>query len=327
MPQTLIACCDLGGTKMLAGLMTPEGQLLAVEKYPLHSRISPDEVIEDLDACLNRLLVEAGCQRDDIAVLGCSSTGVMDVQTGMMFMNNNMGWLDVPFRDMVSERLGFPVVLEMDANAAALGEYWRGAGQGFDTFAFVIVGTGIGAGIILNGQIWRGSHGTGGEIGHTVILPNGPLCSCGKHGCVEAMASGLAIARKAEAAITLGRETTLKPFTGSITTFQIAEAARAGDAVAIEVLNEAAFYLGIGLSNFITLMDPQAIVLGGGVGDGAFDLVSVPLNRAVQQHLNYWAKRDTPILRTTLGDQAGLFGAARAALNSLSQPVIPEVTK
>ena len=97
--------------------------------------------------------------------------------------------------------------------------------------------------------------------------------------------------------------------------------------MAIEVLNEAAFYLGIGLSNFITLMDPQAIVLGGGVGAGAFDLVGAPLNRAVQQHLNYWAKRDTPILRTTLGDQAGLFGAARAALHSLSQPVIPEVTK
>lgn len=327
MPDRIIACCDLGGTKMLAGLMTIDGTLLASEKYALGKRIAPDEVIVDLDTCLNRLLAQTNRTRSEITMLGFSCTGVLSVETGMVYMNNNMGWLDVPFRDMVSQRLGVPVVLEMDANAAALGEFWVGAGRGFDSFAFVIVGTGVGAGLVFNRQVWRGANGTAGEIGHTVIVPNGPLCSCGKHGCLEALSSGLAIARKAEAAITLARITSLKPYAGSINGQMVADAARAGDAVALEVIDEAGFYLGIGLSNLITLLNPQAIVLGGGIGWGAFDLISAPLNRAVQQHLNYWSTRDTPILAAKLDDKAGLYGAAWTALNSLSQIPISEVSK
>jgi glucokinase len=327
MTERLIACCDLGGTKMLAGLMTPDCKLLASEKYPLGSRIDPESVITDLDACLKRMLAEIGRPREDIAALGFSCTGVLNVERGWVYMNNNMGWLDVPFRAMVAERLGIPVVLEMDANAAALGEFWMGQARGYDSFAFVIVGTGVGAGIILKGDVWRGANGTANEIGHTVILPNGPLCSCGKHGCLEALASGWAIARKAEAAVTLGRKTILKDRAGSISGQHVAEAARAGDEVAQEILNEAAFYLGIGLSNLITIINPQAIVLGGGVGAGVFDLIEVPLNRAVQQHLNYWSMRDTPILRAALDEKAGLYGAAWAAIHSLSDTIISEVPK
>jgi glucokinase len=137
----------------------------------------------------------------------------------------------------------------------------------------------------------------------------------------------LAIARKSEAAITLGQSTSLKPYAGSISGQMVADAARDGDAVAREVIDESGFYLGIGLSNLITLLNPQAIVLGGGIGWGVFDLISASLNRAVQQHLNYWSTRDTPILRAELDDKAGLYGAAWAALNSLSQLKISEVSK
>lgn len=324
MTNPLIACCDLGGTKMLAGLVSPQGKLLASEKYLIGDRSAPETVIGDLDSAFDRMLVTIGRERSEIVALGLSSTGVMNVETGLMYMNHNLGWLDVPLRDLAAQHFGVPVALEMDANAAALGEFWQGAARGLNSFAFVIVGTGIGAGLVLNGQVWHGARCTAGEIGHTVIVPGGPLCGCGKHGCLEALSSGLAIVRKAEAAIKLGRDTTLRTFSPAISGQQVTEAARAGDAVAVEIMDEAAYYLGIGLSNLITLLDPQAIVLGGGIGWGAFDLLRPRLHSTIQQHLNYWAARDLPILRSQLVEQAGLLGAAWAALNLISYPIIAE---
>ena len=326
MTTPLIACCDLGGTKMLAGLVSPEGKLLTSEQYLLGSRNQPHEIIHDLDQTLTRLLDNIGGRREDIVAFGCSSPGVVNSETGTA-MTHNVGWVDVPFHELLSQHFGLPVTLEMDANAAAVGEYWQGAAQGLHSFAFVIVGTGIGAGIMLNDQIVRGAHGTAGEIGHTVLVPNGPLCGCGKHGCLEALASGLAIARKGQAALTLGRDTALRQVSEPVSAKHVVEAARAGDAVAREIIDEAGYYIGIGLANLITLFDPEAIILGGGVGWGARDLLLPALGRSLQQHLNYWAARETPIKPTTLGDYAGLLGAAHAALSSLSHPVRSEAEK
>lgn len=311
---------------MLVGLVSLAGDLLVSEKYLIGSRMQPEQVIADLDAAITRLLARLGRERSDLAALGCCSPGVMDAN-GVIAMNPNMGWVDVPFRDLLTAHFSLPVVLEMDANAAALGELWRGAAQGLQTFAFVIVGTGIGAGIVLDGRVVHGAHGVAGEIGHTVIIPNGPLCGCGKHGCLEALSSGLAIARRANATLKLGRETRLSELGEPLTTQHVVAAARAGDAVAAEVLDDAAYYLGIGLANLITLLDPQAVVLGGGVGWGAYDLLLPPLRRSVQQHLNYWAARETPILPAGAGEQAGLLGAAYAALTSLSQSARSEAPK
>ena len=320
MLQPLIACCDLGGTKMLVGLVSLDGDMLATEKYLIGSRMKPDEVIDDLDAALNRLLIQMGAERTAIAAFGCSTPGVINVKTGMIAMNHNVGWVDVPFRDLLRERFGVPVALEMDANAAALGEYWKGAAQGLKSFAFVIVGTGIGAGIVLNCQPLHGAHGVAGEIGHTVLIPNGPLCGCGKHGCLEALSSGLSIARKANAALTLGRATSLRDRNTPLSAKDVVEAARGGDALAREIIDEAGYYLGIGLANFITLFDPEAIILGGGLGWGAYDLLHPALQRGLQQHLNYWSARAMPILPSTVGDDfAGLLGAAHAAFTQLSQ--------
>ncbi|MCC6801534.1 MAG: ROK family protein [Anaerolineae bacterium] len=327
MSEPLIACCDLGGTKMLVGLVSLEGNLLASEKYLIGERNDPAIVVSDVEASVERLLAQLGAERSDVAAFGCSNNGVLNFETGVVAMNHNMGWVDVPFRDLLAECFGVPVTLEMDANAAALGERWQGAAQGLDSFAFVIVGTGIGAGLVLDGRIVHGAHGTAGELGHTVIVQNGPLCGCGKHGCLEALSSGLAIARKANAALMLGRESSLRQLAEPISALHVVEAARAGDTVAREVIDDAGFYLGIGLANLITLLDPQAIVLGGGVGLGAGDLLLPALERSLQQHLNYWSARNTPILPSNLGDNAGLLGAAQAALASLSQTVQSEAAK
>ncbi|NWG15861.1 MAG: ROK family protein [Chloroflexi bacterium] len=327
MTKRLIACCDLGGTKMLAGLVSSQGELLAVEKYLINGRGSPQAVLDDLDAVLRRMLASIGRKYDDLAALGFSSTGVLNIETGIVAMNHNIGWVNVPLRDMAAQRFGLPVILEMDANAAALGEYWKGAARGISAFALVIVGTGIGSGLMLDKRIWHGAHSVAGEIGHTVILPGGPLCGCGKHGCLEALASGLAISRRAEAALKLGRTSVLQVSDQAISGQQVVEAARAGDELARSILEESGFYLGVGLANLITLLDPQVIVIGGGLGVGAFDLLEAPMKRAVQQHLNYWAARSTPIIPSALGEYAGLYGAARAALDAVSQSILSEVTK
>lgn len=320
MAQPLIACCDLGGTKMLAGLVSLSGDVLATEKYLIGSRMKPDEVLDDLDAAITRLLMQAGATRTDLVAFGCSTPGVIHVETGVIAMNHNVGWVDVPLSDLLHQRFGVPVTLEMDANAAALGEYWQGAAKGFKNFAFVIVGTGVGAGIVLNGQPLHGAHGVAGEIGHTVLIPNGPLCGCGKHGCLEALSSGLAIARKANAALMLGRKTTLQQYDAPLTAKDVVEAARSGDALACEIIDEAGYHLGMALANFITLFDPEAIILGGGLGWGAYDLLYPALQRGLQQHLNYWSARDIPILQSTVGDDyAGLLGAAYAAHSLISQ--------
>lgn len=328
MSQPLIACCDLGGSKMLVGLVSLSGEVLATEKYLIGSRIKPHEVIDDLDAALSRLLVQLGTAREAIVAFGCSTPGVINFETGVIAMNHNVGWVDVPFRHLLHDRFKVPVALEMDANAAALGEYWQGAAQGLKSFAFVIVGTGIGAGILLNGQPLHGAHGVAGEIGHTVLIPNGPLCGCGKHGCLEALSSGLAIARKANAVLMLGRDTSLRQAKTPLSAKDVVDAARSGDARAQEIIDEAGFYLGIGLANFITLFDPEAIVLGGGLGWGAYDLLYPALQRGLQPHLNYWSARETPILASTVGDDfAGLLGAAHAAVTHISQANSSEATK
>lgn len=318
MRRPLIACCDIGGTKMLAGLVTPEGDILATARYPFGDRSTPEQIIDDLDATFDGLLAETAYQRSDLIALGVSTTGVMDIYSGVVHQNHNLDWrFDVPFAPMLTERLGIPAFLEMDANAAALGEGWRGQAVGMQSYVYIIVGTGIGAGLVINGDLVRGAHSSGGEIGHMVIVPGGALCGCGKHGCLEALSAGVALARKGEAAVTLGRATTLRDLDPPITGEMVAAAARNGDSVAQAIIDEAGYYLGIGIANVTTLLDPEAIILGGGVALNAFDLLEDGLQRGLQAHLNYWAKRDLPVVPSTLGEQVGLLGAARSALNRL----------
>ncbi len=327
MNEPLVLACDLGGTKTLAGLFTHQGRLLAAEKHLIGARAAPAAVLDDLAGLLDKLLAASGRRRDDVTAVGLGSPGVPHAASGVIAMTHNLGWRDVDLSRLAAQRLGLPVVLEMDANAAALGEFWQGAGRGLEHFLFVIVGTGVGAGIVLNGRIVHGAHRVAGELGHTVILPGGPLCGCGKHGCLEALASGLALSRRAEAAVKLGRATALSQCAAGITGQQVTDAAQAGDAVAREIIAESAFYLGIGLANVITLLDPQAVIIGGGVGAGAFELLQAPLNQSVQQHLNYWAARSIPIRPSALGEYAGLYGAAWAALNIDLYPDSNEVKK
>jgi glucokinase len=207
-----------------------------------------------------------------------------------------------------------PALIEMDAHPAPLGEGWRRGGVGLDDFVYVVVGTGIGAGILTQGRLLRGWRGTAGELGHTTIEPDGPLCNCGNFGCLEALAAGPAIAQRANRAIEQGRPTLLAaPAAGQPPdAVVVMQAARQGDAVAQEIIWQTANYLGIGLATLLNLLNPEVIALGGGVIQGGADLLLEPIRQATVRRCGSWIDWDrTRIIPAALGEDASLLGMAR----------------
>jgi glucokinase len=311
----LAACCDIGATKVLIGLVDEEGHVLARDRYLLGAGREPGQVVAELASHFRSLAAQAGLPWDSVAGVGCSTTGMLDLAREIIFSSPNMGpWRDVPFRALLRDALGLPVWMEMDAYAAALGEAWRGAGAGTDDFVYVVVGTGIGAGIIARGQIYRGWRGTAGEFGHTTIDPNGPSCGCGNFGCLEAMAAGPAIALRAQGTLLQGRRTLIRDMAADKEPHAeiVFKAARLGDDVAQEIVDQTAEYLGIGLANLLHLLNPEVIALGGGVIQGGADLLLDPIRRAVARRCGSWVDLEgTRIVAALLGEDAGLLGAAR----------------
>ncbi len=309
------ACCDLGGTKALIGLVDEGGRVAGRERYLLGAEREPARIAAELARRFRSLAERVGVPWRAVVAVGVSTAGMLDLAREVIFSNPNMWALqDVPFRRLVAEATGLPVWMEMDAYAAALGEAWQGAGAGANDLVYVVVGTGIGAGILVGGRPYRGWRGTAGEIGHTVIEPDGPACNCGSYGCLEALAAGPAIALRARGAIRQGRPTAIADRAGGeeITAKTVIEAARAGDGVAQEIVEQTARYLGIGLANLIHLLNPEVIVLGGGVIEGGADLLLEPIRRAVARRVGCWVDREgMRIVAAALGQDAGLLGAAR----------------
>ncbi len=309
------ACCDIGATKVLVGLVDEEGRVLARDRYLLGTVREPEQVAAELASCFRRLTAQTGLSWSNVAGVGCSTTGMLDLAREIIFSSPNMGpWRDVPFRALLQDAVNLPVWMEMDAYAAALGEVWRGAGAGADDFVYVVVGTGIGAGIIARGRIYRGWRGTAGEFGHTTIEPNGPLCSCGNFGCLEALAAGPAIALRAQGALLQGRRTLIRDMVANKgpSAEIVFKAARLGDDVAQEIVDQMAEYLGIGLANLLHLLNPEVIALGGGVIQGGADLLLDPIRRSVARRCGSWVDLErTRIVAALLGEDAGLLGAAR----------------
>jgi glucokinase-like ROK family protein len=310
------ACCDIGGTKVLLGLVDNRGQILARDRYLLGSERHPEQIAEELASRWRSLAAGSGLTWDDCVGVGCSAAVMGDIEQGIILTAPNMlpHHRNVPFRDMLQAAAGRPALMEMDAYAAALGEAWQGVGAGVDYFVYVVVGTGVGAGILMKGQVFRGWHGTAGEFGHTTVDPNGPFCNCGRYGCVEALASGPAIALRARGAVIQGRRTILAELAepSGITPQVVFDAARRGDPVALEVVETTAYYLGVGLSNLVHVLDPQVIGLGGGVMRGGADILLEPVRREVARRCGSWV--DLPgmkIALAALGEEAALLGVAR----------------
>jgi glucokinase len=312
----LAACIDIGGSKALVGLVDRGGKILARERYPSPPGVEPAELVRRLGARVHTLAGAAGLDWQRVVGVGYSTAGMMDVERGIIFSSPNQGdWRDVPFMELLKREFQLPARIEMDANAAAIGEAWLGAGQGADPLVFLVIGTGVGSGILVNGRVLRGWNGTAGEIGHTVIDLAGPACNCGNKGCLESLVSGPAIARRARQAGSPAGE-------DELSAEAVFQAARAGDPAALAVVAETVELLSIGVTNLIHLLNPKAIILGGGVGQGGADLLLEPLKKAVSRRVGSWVDFDgTLIARSQLGSDAGLLGAAWLVWNELVKEI------
>jgi glucokinase len=306
---------DLGGTMVRAGAFGEDGRLQQMRQTPIEARRGPQVGLERIGGLIAEVLAEIP-ESSSLKGIGVGATGPVDALRGTV--NNPYTlptWEDVPITGYLRERFGVPVTLENDADVAALGEYWCGAGQGVGRLYAITVGTGIGTALIMDGEIYRGLDGTHPDGGHQVIDPSGPECYCGAHGCWESLASGSAIARMAqEVALSQGRkgEALLRLAGGEasrITAKLAAQAALQGDALAGEVMRRAAEAFALGVVNVVTLFTPEMIVLSGGVMQSA-ELFMPALKRAMQRHNVMVPATKVRIVEAQLGEYAGLYGAA-----------------
>jgi len=316
----LYGAIDLGGTNVRAIVASLDGKISGDDRRPSRASDGLDATIEALLASLSRACAEAGVEAGGLSGLGVATPGWVDTERGVVPAAPQLiGWRDVPLVEMLQERLGLTVLLENDANAAALGENAFGAGRGTRHMLYITISTGVGAGIIADGRLYGGAKGSAGEIGHTIIDPSGPRCGCGNNGCLESLSSGTAIARRAAEAADRGDSAALagiREREGRLGARLVADAARKGDAASIAIYEEAGRFLGIALANAVNLLSPEAIILGGGVMQ-AKDLFlpraeETMRDLALDEPLKYMR-----LAEAELGDRAGVMGMiARLAQQS-----------
>lgn len=303
--DAFVGVCDIGGTQLRVALADRAGNLITRRAMP-HLTRDPDAVISRI---ANELLSLAQKYGVTLQGIGASVPGPLDAARGVILFSPNLGWRDVAFTEALAARMQVPIALDDDANCAALGEQWRdgiAGGNSARDMVYIIVGTGIGSGLILDGKLYRGATGGAGEIGHTTIEPNGPLCSCGNRGCLEVLAAGPALLRRAH---DLGLT--------CLTTSEVIAQARGGDTKALQMVQEAGRYLGIGLANVVNLLNPELIVIGGGVALDARELLLLTAREEMARHALAASADHVRIELARLGDHAGLIGAARLAWEKL----------
>lgn len=307
--MALILGVDIGGTDIKLGIVGETGREVVGGKIPTRSADGPRAAAARVRGWLDAH-ASAG---EPVAAAGIDCAGLIDGGRGFLHVSPNLaGWSDVPLRALFEEALGVAVVVENDANAAAYGEWRLGAGRGLADFVCLTLGTGVGGGIIANGALYRGATGFAGEIGHAVILADGPPCSCGNRGCLEALAGAGAILRRArETARAAGAD---RPAWGDdLTVETLARAANDGDGIARAAFAETGRFLGIGLVNVVHVLAPEAIAIGGGVA-GAGDLIFAPARATMRAGLMDEAMARTAIVPARLGNRAAVLGAALLAL-------------
>ncbi|HEU4709920.1 MAG TPA: ROK family protein [Pyrinomonadaceae bacterium] len=311
--SNLVFAADLGGTHLRAALVDETGKIHQQVKRQTPKEDSRDAVVNALASIADQWRA-AG--HGPIAAASVMVPGAVNADQSIVLQAPNLpSLINLPFKALLQERLGWPVVLENDANAAAIGEMWRGAARGCRDVVSVTLGTGVGGGVVLDGKLWRGAHGSAGEIGHTTVDPFGGLkCKCGNTGCLELFASATAIARMARESLDQFPQTVLSA--ENLTAEKVYDAGRNGDELALAVFKRAGTYLGVGLANIMSLIDPEMIVISGGVVNG-WDLFQAEMYREVSERAFRATAQQVRIARAELGDNAGLLGAARLAFDQL----------
>jgi len=311
--EDLVIGIDIGGTKIAAGLLDRQGNLVARALSHSHAGCPPEQVIEAVVQTVSSLLSSARVSRERIVGVGVGCAGHINCDCGIVLTNSNLpDWNYHPLRETLGKRLGLPVLVDNDANCAAWGEFRYGAGRGSRHMCYITFSTGCGMGIIIDGKLYRGATGTAGEIGHTVVNPDGPLCSCGKRGCLMSYACGIALDQMARDCLECGEDTLLRTLCGDnpekVQAEKIAEAALQGDPIANRLLATAGRYFGIGLSTVVQVLNPDTIVIGGGLAHIG-PLLLEPCVQALNENIHPVLVNTVRIVFSELWNDAGVIGA------------------
>lgn len=308
--------CDLGGTNLRAAIVDVEaGSVLHQMSIPTLAREGHDAVMKRMAELFLQVIQSAGMKKEDIGGIGIGVPGVLDLDKGeVLFLPNLPGtWPHVPLQATIENLTGLPARLLNDVRSITNGEWRFGAGRGLDTVAVFAIGTGIGGGLVINGQLHLGIGGTGGELGHTTIDFNGPKCGCGNNGCLEAYASGPAIAAMGMKAVSQGLTTRISELCeydlNRITPELIAKAAREGDEVAKDIYERAGFYIGITAANICATLGPRRIIIAGGVSQVG-ELLLDPIRRTMRERVHIMPVEQVEVVPSNLGDNAGVIGVA-----------------
>ncbi len=311
---------DVGGTQIrVAAYAVDSLELVNQKKIPTKSKNQLP--IERLISLIKEVNADSSIKAIALAV-----AGYLDSDAGIVIEAPNIrGWNNYPLKDLLNNEFSVPIFMGNDANLAALAEWKFGAGIGHSNLLYLTVSTGIGGGAIVNNQLLLGAKGLGGEFGHTTVLPDGPLCGCGKHGHIEAISSGTGILKYVQEQISQGKSSSLSALE-KISGKDISQAARQGDSLAIEVYQRAGFFLGIALANFVHILNPSIIIFGGGVASSAGDLIFESMRNSLQNSIISPAYLDNlSITNSRLGDEVGLKGALALLVTQFSPNLIEQI--
>jgi len=310
---------------MTAVALDGRGRILASRKRSTCPDLGPEGVTRRIAATVRKVLNDLGTKSNRVQGVGIGAPGTVDPEKGVVLYAPNLSWQDHPLAKMLGRLLSLPVTLDNDVNAGAVGEHALGAGQGAGNLVAIFVGTGIGGGVILNNRLYHGSHGGAGEVGHIKILADGPLCGCGRKGCAEGLASRTAMERDMRQAVDSGRASLVPGIMARLgrermTSRVIQEALREGDPLMREILQRAQHCLGLLVASLVNLLDPDCVVIGGGIADRLKDEFLEPIRETATRHiLRAPHLEPVRIAPSRLGDYAGSVGAAVIAWNRLAR--------
>ena len=304
---------DIGGTGIQVGVVSNEFQIIRESSIPTRTDLPFDDQLRQIVDCIIDTAKAAGFSEQDIESIGVGIPGIASAKTGEVIKCTNMGWYHVPFRQVFNRYLNKPVFIDNDANVAALAESVAGVSAGTSSSVFITIGTGIGSGIIINGRIWSGAHHIGGELGHVIFSLGGVPCTCGNRGCLERYCSATALIRMAREAVEdhpdslILRSVDMDP--SRIEAKTVFDAARSDDPLAVKVYNHYIDCLAQAIGSVVNLLDPEVIVLGGGVSKAGSFLLD-PLIREYRKYVVFNDQPLPPVKLAVLGSEAGIIGAA-----------------
>lgn len=306
---------DVGGTNVKIALIDDNGKIIYSNSVPTYAKMGYEYTVNNIKQAIKDLMKETNTTPSDIEGIGFDFPGQVDCKTGVVKLAPNIpGWVNVPIAQMIEDEFHIPTRIDNDVRCAALGELKFGAGRGCENFICITVGTGIGSGIVINGKVVRGATNAAGELGHIKLQMNGgPICGCGDTGCLEAFASGPAIVAMAQDYIKGGKSTKFREMAavegGEITPYMVAKAAEEGDPVAKRIFEIVGEYIGIGLTSVINLLNPERVIIGGGVAESG-ELLLGPIRKTIKERAMVVAGNAVEIVPAQLGNSAGVIGAS-----------------